>query len=119
MATSPLAEDPFGSLLDPVKLLGLRFVFLNEEQAQDVSVGRCLPTANLRLHCYEMAAAHDVDFDSCTSGVVESFDPLENGESVCFIAQNQVKAIYVFDKHRGVLKSRCGFAIGVRRVGRI
>lgn len=114
-----LEADPFGSLIDPVKLLGLRFVFLNEKQSADVSVGRFLPVKGLRLFCYELSAARGLDYDSCTSGVIESFEPLGDGESVCLIADNKVAAIYQFDQKRRVLKSRCGFANGVARVGRI
>lgn len=114
-----LEEDPFGSVLDPVKLLGLRFVFLNDRQAAAVEVGKVLPVKGVKLFCYELAAAHDVDFDSCTSGVVESFEPLQDGESICLIVDNKVKAIYQFEQKRCVLKSRCGFANGVARVGRL
>lgn len=114
-----LEEDPFGNVLDPVKLLGLRFVFLDDRQAAAVEVGKVLPVKGVKLFCYELAAAHDVDFDSCTSGVVESFEPLADGESVCLIVNNKVKAIYQFEQKRCVLKSRCGFANGVARVGRL
>lgn len=114
-----LEAEPFSSLLDPVKLLGLRFIFLNEKQAADVEVGKVLPVKGVQIFCYELCAAHDIDFDSCSSGVLESFEPLTDGESVCLIVDNKVKAIYQFEQKRCVLKSRCGFANGVTRVGRI
>lgn len=114
-----LEADPFGNLIDPVKLLGLRFAFLDEAQAKQVEVGRFIPVKGLRLFCYELSSARGLDFDSCTSGVLESFEPLSDGESVCLIVDNKVKAIYEFEQRRRVLKSRCGFANGVTRVGRI
>ncbi|MEG0324389.1 MAG: tRNA pseudouridine(55) synthase TruB, partial [Raoultibacter sp.] len=52
---------------------------------------------------------------SCTAGVQISSRPLEAGEVVSVIAENKLVALYEYDKNRKVLKSRCGFAVGVSR----
>lgn len=110
-----LESDPFHCLMDPVRLLGLRFVFVNEKQSQDVSVGRVLRSRDVKLFAYDSGSSICRGYDSCTSAVVESFEPLSNGESVCIIDNNKIKAIYQYDEGRRVLKSQCGFAIGIKR----
>ena len=114
-----LEAEPFSHQIDPVKLLGLRFLFADENQAANVAVGKWLQARNLELYRYAKQAALEVDFDACTSGVLLSQDPLQDGESVSIIVDNQLKAVYEYDAAKKILKSRCGFARGVMRGGRI
>lgn len=111
MSLDELERHPFDALLDPVKLLGLRFAFADEALAKKVAVGNQVPAGNVRLHCYDARLARH----SCTSGIVESPAPPADGEQVCIIVQNALKAIYRYDETCDMLKSSCGFSIGVKR----
>jgi tRNA pseudouridine55 synthase len=107
-----LEEDPFGALLDPVRLLGLRFTFLDDVQLVKVANGGKLSVRNVKLYGYDGCAAQPC---TCTGGVRESRKALADGEAICMVAGNELMAIYEYDEGLGALKSRCGFARGVRR----
>lgn len=110
-----LQNDPFASLLDPVKLLGGRFIFADAQQSEDVSCGRLLSTSSLELFCYDARVDQDFAMCGCTSGVCRDKSELMSGEVVAIIVQNELKALYEYDAAKGALKSKCGFAVGVKR----
>ncbi len=110
-----LERDPFGMLLDPVRLLGLRFVFMDPATSRKVAVGSAVSATGLMLCCYDGRLGSCLGIDGCTSGIFASEGPLEPGELVCMVEGNYLRAIYEYDARRDVLKSRCGFAVGVRR----
>lgn len=110
-----LEKDPFGALLDPVKLLGLRFTFLDDVQLAKVVSGGKLSACNVRLYCYGDCVMQDDSSRICASGVRESQKALTDGEAICMVAGNELMAIYEYDERLDALKSCCGFAKGVRR----
>ena len=110
-----LESDPFGALLDPVKLLGTRFIFADVDQTKAVANGCVLPREGLDLYAYDSRIGQNFAMCGCTSGVHPADGQLAAGEHVSVVADNRLKAIYEYDAHRNVLKSRCGFATGVKR----
>jgi tRNA pseudouridine55 synthase len=110
-----LAADPFGSILDPVKLLGKRFIFADDAQKAAVLSGRILPADGLHLYSYDARVGQDFAMCGCTSGVHPVQEPLFPGEIVGIVAHTTLQALYEYDAERAVLKSRCGFAVGVKR----
>lgn len=114
-----IEAEPFSYQLDPLKLLGLRFLFADEEQTAQVAVGKWLKARNLELYRYTRQAALGLDFDSCTSGIVAATEPLFAGELVCIVVAHELKAIYEYDAEKNLLKSKCGFSKGVKRGGNL
>lgn len=110
-----LEADPFGAMLDPVRLLGLRFAFLDERARKLVGCGNQLSLEGLNLFRYHAGSLQGRELDACTSGVCEAPEPLAAGELVSMVSGNELLAIYEYDADRGVLKSRCGFAVGIKR----
>ena len=109
-----LASAPFAHLLDPVRMLGMRVLFAEGPIADDVSCGRVIEAAGVELAAYPAGTtpAHDCQ---CASGLAPAREPLADGEFVAVVRENLLAAIYEFDAARGVLKSACGFATGVKR----
>lgn len=109
--------DAIGSvepaLLDPVKVLGLRFAFCAGEVAAKLGNGMSLRADAVEL--FEYRAARAMRGCACTSGVVASCAPARDGERVCMIADNRLKAIYRYDAARRGLRPDCVFQVGVQR----
>lgn len=100
-------------LLDPVKVLGFRFVFCGDEVARKLQNGNAVCADGLEVFDYSsLVSATDC---ACTSGVVRSDDPLRENEPVCMIADNRLKAVYRFDGQKRQLKPECVFQVGVSR----
>lgn len=106
-----LESHPFDALLDPVKLLGLRFAFADDGMAKPVGAGNPVAARGLALHRYVSHAMGP----SCAGGAVRSMEPLEDGEKVCIVVDNALAAVYRYEGESGMLKSCCGFSIGVKR----
>ena len=51
----------------------------------------------------------------CTSGIWETNEAPEPQETICMVAGDLLLALYEYDAGQGVMKSRCGFAVGIRR----
>ena len=100
--------------LDPVKLLGLRFAFLDEKGAKRVANGNALGASDVEL-CVRRHASARAELCACTAGVTTSCEPPRDGEVVSVIADNRLVALYEFDAGRNAFKSRCVFQTGVRR----
>ena len=115
VSLSSLEGDPMGGILDPVKLLGLRFAFAREALEDDVLHGRRIDPAALHLFAYDMAAVRGLATCECTRGVHPADGPLFDGEVVAMVVDNTLKALYEYDEKLGKLKSSCGFAVGVKR----
>ena len=112
-----LEASPFAYLLDPVKLLDLRFAFLEDgsKTEQSVAHGAALSPSELQLFEYDRNAASSESYCVCTSGVVPAPQECAPGETIALIAKNKLVALYEYDQSRGQLKSACGFSIGVKR----
>lgn len=110
-----LEADPFDSILDPVKLLGNRFVFVDDDQANLVRNGCVLALDDVILYRYDQRIGQDFATCGCTNGIHESKAPAVEGEIISVVTGNTLQALYEYDAKRNVLKSRCGFAVGVKR----
>ena len=112
-----LEASPFAYLLDPVKLLDVRFAFLNDgsKAANSVAHGATLSPDALELFEYDRNAVSSDSFCVCTSGVFPAPQEYAPGETIALIAQNKLVALYEYDQSRGQLRSVCGFSIGVKR----
>ena len=109
-----LEERGVAAALDPVRLLGYRFVFADEAMARTVSNGAALPEASCEVFERRRSPAA-LEMCACTAGVLKSAVPLAHGEIISVIAENKLVALYEYDEACGVLKPRCVFAVGVSR----
>ncbi|MEE0705232.1 MAG: tRNA pseudouridine(55) synthase TruB [Adlercreutzia sp.] len=100
--------------LDPLRALGLRFVYVNQSQAERVSHGNALPVAELTL-CERSFGALADEICACTSGVRESCTPWEDGETVALVYDNRIIALYQYQQDKALCVSRCVFPRGVAR----
>ncbi|WP_165246793.1 tRNA pseudouridine(55) synthase TruB [Adlercreutzia sp. ZJ141] len=109
--------DALGSvepvLLDPIKMLGFRFVFCSENLSAKVASGMSMRCDAVEL--FEYSRVTTMLGCACTSGVVASCEPLHDGERICMIADNRLKAIYRYDATRRGLRPDCVFQVGVQR----
>lgn len=110
-----LEEMGTAAALDPVYLLGYRFAFLSDEQAERVSHGNILSARAIQLYQRRRPLNEAAEFCACTSGVCESCEPPADGEVVCFIHENKLVALYQYTAERKGYKSACGFTVGVSR----
>lgn len=109
-----LEERGVLAALDPVKLLGFRFVFADEAMAQAVSNGSALPVEACDVF-ERRRSSMDAELCACTAGVRQSAQPFTSGEIISVIAENKLVALYEYDGACSVLKPRCVFAVGVSR----
>lgn len=109
-----LEERGVSAALDPVRLLGFRFVFADRETACAVSNGGFLPAASCKVYERRRAPAA-FELCACTAGVVESDRALMPGEVFSVISENKLVALYEYDGTREALRPRCVFAVGVSR----
>ncbi|MEG0072516.1 MAG: tRNA pseudouridine(55) synthase TruB [Raoultibacter sp.] len=100
---------------DPVRLLGLRFIFADAQQREDVSYGKPLCAQSSILYDAPCCTGSEYELCACTTGVRLASEPFAPGEVVCVIAENSLVALYVYDEQMAVLRPRCIFAVGVRR----
>ncbi len=98
--------------IDPLRLLGMRFIFLTGEERTLVKNGRVLDARDLEVfeHC-----ASDARYDCCSSPVVRSGRTLEEGEALALVFERSIEAIYRFEKASGLLRPDCVFQRGVSR----
>ena len=100
--------------LDPVRLLGVRFAYVQGDLAAKVSNGSPVPARALPLF-ERRRATSDAEFCACTAGVRESCEPARDGEVVAVIAENRLVALYGYDGGRATYQARCVFQTGVSR----
>ena len=96
--------------IDPVFLLESRMAFLDDEAYADVCNGKPLHASELPV--YE--APHRFDADDCGPRrcAVPATSPLHDGELVCLVYGNDLKALYAFDAKTG--KVHCLLALRAR-----
>ena len=111
-----LAADPSAGRLDPIALLGLRYLVADgERQRASVANGGKLGVRGLALYELRGSAAFDPACSPCTSVAAPSERPPEPGETLAVLVGNALAALYLFDGDAGCLKPRCVFAQGVSR----
>lgn len=99
--------------LDPVKALGLRFAYADDDQQKAIQNGGKLSARATALH--EYARSRAFDDCACTSGVIESCKPPQDGERISVLSDNALKAIYRFDADAGAYVPDCVFSKAVIR----
>ena len=99
--------------IDPVRLLGFRFVFA-DSASKALESGAKLAAGEFRL-CEFSPYSDEIAQCACTGTVVESVDELVDGELVSVIVANRLKGVYRFDAQSGYLKPDCVFSTGVFR----
>ena len=109
-----LEERGIAAALDPVRLLGFRFVFADEATARAVSNGSPLRASECAVFERRRATVA-AELCACTAGVRQSDKPLMSGEVISVIAENKLVALYEYDETRRALMPRCVFARGVSR----
>lgn len=109
-----IRENPCAQLIDPVRLLGFRFVFAGDEVSGAVKNGRTIPRSRFRLFSYRNPVQPNGSV-SCSSDVQSSDQPPADGEMVSVVAHNRLQALYTFDADHDLYRAKCVFAIGVRR----
>ena len=99
--------------IDPVFLLESRMAFLDDGSYADVCNGKPLRASELSV--YE--APHRFDADDCGPRrcAVPATSPLHDGELVCLVYGNDLKALYAFDAKTGKVSPKCVFSQGVTR----
>lgn len=111
VAIETLEKDWKRACIDPVYALGFKVVFANDAQVEDVSCGRRFRSFSDQLLCI----AYGRSACECLPPFVQCSDALQNGELVSIIVNNELKAIYKYDKESGLLSPDCVFNIGVSR----
>lgn len=99
--------------IDPVRLLGCRFIFADGSE-RAVCSGARLKARGVAVHEFS-PFSDEVEQCACTGTVIASGRPLEDGELIAVIIANRLKAIYRFDETSGALKPDCVFSTAVSR----
>lgn len=100
--------------LDPVRLLGVRFTYVEGAQARAVGNGNALRLDACELFERRRTTAQ-AELCACTAGVRESSQPPRDGEVIAVIAENKVVALYKYDEKHAQFKACCVFQTGVLR----
>ena len=108
-----LAELGDRAALDPVHLLGTRFLYADGPLAAGVRNGNALPGSSELFE--RRRGALDAEICACTAGVRESCEAPHDGEVVAVIAENKLVALYAYDEGRAAYRARCVFQTGVSR----
>lgn len=111
-----LAELKERVALDPIRLLGVRFVYVRDELTAKVENGAPLSAEVCPLYERRSVSA-DAEFCACSAGVRESCENPLDGEIVGVLAENSLLALYVYNSCRNEYQSRCVFQKGVSRGG--
>lgn len=109
-----LADLKDRAALDPVRLLGARFFYVQGEEAARVANGGAIPSKDRALY-ERRRSTSALEMCACTAGVRESCEGPADGETVAVIADNKLVALYAFDGARGCYVARCVFQTGVSR----
>ncbi|MBR3181770.1 MAG: tRNA pseudouridine(55) synthase TruB [Eggerthellaceae bacterium] len=99
--------------IDPVAIVGLRFAFADDYERL-VENGSTLPNTLNPLYEAPYSAAED-KYCACTGSLVVSNEEPHDGELVCMVVGNRLKAIYMYSSDRGLYKPECVFSVGVIR----
>ena len=100
--------------LDPLKVLGMRFIYLDDAAAARVRNGN--PLDGRAVELFERRSVDPAaELCACTAGVRPSCEPPQNGEVVALVADNRIVALYEYYVDTGRFAPRCVFPIGVSR----
>ena len=99
--------------IDPIALLGMRVLFVDEEDAQRISHGGFIES-NDRIAYLRVDNTGDGGC-SCLAPFVESTQPMEDGEAFAVVSDNKLIAIYVYRESDKLLKPDCVFKEGICR----
>ena len=98
--------------IDPLVALGLRYAFADEVE-RFVASGNALKKSQLVLN--EALVSETLDICKCTSSVVRSALDPSDGETVCVVVKNRLKALYTYSQDKDIWKANCVFSTGIRR----
>ncbi len=96
--------------LDPVRVLGLRCAFA-DDAARFVEAGAKLFPDQAKL----FDPPHAQDFDCCTSSLAPSAAAPADGEIVCIVIANRLKALYRYDAAAALFRPECVFSTPIAR----
>lgn len=100
--------------LDPLKVLGMRFIYLDDAAAARVRNGN--PLDGRAVELFERRSVDPAaELCACTAGVRPSCEPPQNGEVVALVADNRIVSLYEYHVDKGRFAPRCVFPIGVSR----
>lgn len=99
--------------IDPIGVIGLRFAFA-DEFANLVENGSAVSEDLLKLYEPPVIGGED-RYCACMGSLVESCEAPRDGELVCVVVQNRLKAIYAYSFKRAIYKPECVFSVGVLR----
>ncbi len=107
-----LEAHPSSNIVDPLRLLGVRWAFANSLEDR-IANGAFLSPQDIKLN---KAIEEDI-FDAicCTSSVYPSPDPLQDKEIIGICVRHELHALYEFQASSNRLKPRCVFSQGVER----
>ena len=97
-----------------MRLLGVRFLYVQGEEAAKVANGGAIPSKGRALY-ERRRSTSALEMCACTAGVRPSCEGPADGETVAVIADNKLVALYAFDGARGCYAARCVFQTGVSR----
>lgn len=95
--------------IDPVRLLGFRFLFA-DDRAKAVETGGKLSARDPGLHEFKPYTSC-----ACTGQIMASGEPLQPDELVSVIVENRMKAVYRYDVEANTLKPDCVLSVPVIR----
>ena len=98
--------------IDPVEVLGLRFMVLQGDAASALANGAAM---KMGPELGGLMRATSADACACMGSSQSSDGPLVDGELVCMVADNKLKAIYRYEQASVRLVPECVFPDGVIR----
>lgn len=107
-----LEQDPMAGIIDPVRVLGVRYAFAREAAAL-VEHGSTVPADALSLN--EPLITDMFAPCCCTTSVFPSSTPPSDGEVIAVVSENRLKALYEYHESQHRYVARCVFSIGVER----
>lgn len=109
-----LEDDPRRALIDPLRLLNMRFAFVRDAAViREIENGNVLAPEALSLN----ASLAECPYDEycCTTQVFPSSVPCFDGEKVALLVDNRIKALYEYDGAKQRFCASCVFPVGVER----
>ncbi len=108
-----LADLGARAALDPVRVLGYRYAFVDDLRAAALNGN---PFAGDALDLYEpLPPASDEQICACSTTIVRDYSSPKQDEPVAVLLENRLKAIYRFDATRYLWMPDCVFSVGVSR----
>ena len=105
-----LKED---ACLDPVRLLGIRFAFVDALEGR-IANGNFVKPGEVDLFMPYESMRED-EACACSVTLVKSDVAPYDEETIALICNNKLKALYSYEARRGIFKPACIFSIGVDR----